>query len=138
MAQLPMRGRIPRSQPTRGAGARPRRRLCGGDADPLVGVGGLVGGSQTPADAQRLRQSSLWRYASPAALERKRVTSGAKKLKDSNNKTRYTRTARRKTWEAIDNTRHELLTSVSLNRHILHGLRPYTETPFEIQRDTND
>ena len=66
------------------AGARPSSETAanGGDADPLVD--GLVGGSQTPADAnkKRLRQSSLWRYASPASRKRKRIQEGRKRAQE--------------------------------------------------------
>ena len=66
------------------AGARPSSETAadGGDADPLLD--GLVGGSQTPADAnkKRLRQSSLWRYASPASRKRKRIQEGRKRAQE--------------------------------------------------------
>ena len=66
------------------ASARPSSETAadGGDADPLVD--GLVGGSQTPADAnkKRLRQSSLWRYASPASRKRKRIQEGRKRAQE--------------------------------------------------------
>ena len=64
------------------AGAPAAAAAAGDDADPLVD--GLVGGSQTPADAnkKRLRQSSLWRYASPASRKRKRVQEGRKRAQE--------------------------------------------------------